>query len=102
MKLFETAKEAFLFQANASPTRFREGNNPPVLDLAFTKYPDEVPPEEILAPLGISDFVEVLLELQFQLQEDKQLSSFSWSYQKQEDRNSLSRPRRSTGAKSRH
>ncbi len=42
LKLVEVAEEEFLFQAIKSPTRFREGNNPSLLDLAFTKYPDDV------------------------------------------------------------
>ncbi len=36
MTLFEIAKDEFLFQAIRSPTRFREGNNPSILNLAFT------------------------------------------------------------------
>ncbi len=36
----------------------------------------------MLAPLGKSDRAEILLELQMQLLEEKQLPSFSWFYQK--------------------
>ncbi len=36
----------------------------------------------MLASLGKSDHAVILLELQIQLLEDKQLPSFSWSYQK--------------------
>ncbi len=42
-------------QAIKSPTRFREGNNPSLLDLVFTKYPDDVSSVQMLAPLGKSD-----------------------------------------------
>ncbi len=77
MKLFEVAKEEFLFQAIKSPTRFREGNNPSLIDLAFTKYPDDVSSVQILAPLGKINHVVVLPELQIHLPEDKQLPSFS-------------------------
>ncbi len=52
MKLFEVAEEEFLFEASKSPTRFREGNNPSLLDLAFTKYRDDVSSVQMLAPLG--------------------------------------------------
>ncbi len=82
MKLFEVAEEEFLFQAIESPTRFREGNNPTILDLVFTKYPDDVSSVQMLAPLGNSDHAVILLELQIQLLEDKQLPSFSWFSQK--------------------
>ncbi len=78
MKLFEF--EAI--QAIKKATRFREGNKPSILDLVFTKYPDDVSSVQMLAPLGKSDHVAVLLGLQIQLQEDKQLPSFSWFYQK--------------------
>ncbi len=64
MKLFEIAEEEFLFQAIKSPTRFREGNNPSILDQAFTKYPDDVSFVQMLAPHGKSDYVVVLLKLQ--------------------------------------
>ncbi len=53
-----------------------------ILDLAFTKYPDDVSSVQMLAPLGKKDHVVILLELQIQLLEDKQLPSFSWFYQK--------------------
>ncbi len=59
MKLFEVAEEEFLFQAIVSPTRFREGNNPSIFDLPFTKYPDDVSTVQMLAPLGKSDRVVV-------------------------------------------
>ncbi len=36
----------------------------------------------MLAPLGKRDHAVILLELQIQLLEDKQLPSFSWFYQK--------------------
>ncbi len=82
MKLFEIAEEEFLFQAIKSPTRFKEGSNPSILDLAFTKYPDNVSSVRMLAPLGKRDHVKILPELHIQLLEDKQLPSFSWFYQK--------------------
>ncbi len=87
MKLFEIAEEKFLFQTIKSPSRFRAGNNPSILDLACTKYLDDVSCVQMLAPAGKSDHVVILLELQIQLLEDKQLPSFSWL--KQEHRNSL-------------
>ncbi len=93
IKLFEIAEEEFLFQAINSPTRFREGNNPSILDLAFTKYPEDVSSVQMLARLGKSGQVVILLELQIQLLEDKQLPSFSWFYLKQEDRIPLRLPR---------
>ncbi len=73
MKLLEFAEKEFLFRAIESPTRFRE---------VFTKYPDNVSSVQMLAPLGKGDHVVVLLELQIQLQEDKQLPSFRWFCQK--------------------
>ncbi len=82
MKLLEIAEKEFLFQAIKSPTRFREGNNPSILNLDFTKYLHDVSSVQMLAPLGKRDQVIVLLELPIQLQEDKQLPSFSWFYQK--------------------
>ncbi len=82
LKLFEVAEEKFLFQAIKSPTRFREENNPALLDLALTKYPDDVSFVQMLAPLGKSGHAVILLELQIQLLEDKQLPSFIWFYQK--------------------
>ncbi len=60
----------------------REGNNPSLLDLAFTKYPDDASSVQMLAPLGKSDHAVIPLELQIQLQDDKQLPSFSWFYHK--------------------
>ncbi len=78
MKLFE---EEFLFQAIKSPTRSRS-NNPPLLDLAFTKHPDNVSSVQMLPPLGKGDHALILLELQIQLLEDKQLPSLSWFHQK--------------------
>ncbi len=53
-----------------------------VFQQTFTKYPDGVSSVEVLAPLGKSDHVVVLLELQIQIQEDKQLTSVNCSYQK--------------------
>ncbi len=82
MKLFEIAEEEFLFQAIKSPTRFREGNNPSILDLALTKCPDDVSSVQMLAPPGKSDHVVILVELQIEILEDRQLPSFSWFYQK--------------------
>ncbi len=67
MKFFKIAEEKFLFQAIKSPTRFRGGNNPSILDLAFTKYPDDVSSVQMLAPLGKSDHVVILLELHIKL-----------------------------------
>ncbi len=78
--LFEVAEEEFLFQAIKSPTRPREGNNPLILDLAFTKYPDDVSPVQMQGPIGKSDHVVILLELQIQLLVDKQLPSFMSCY----------------------
>ncbi len=63
-------------------TRFREGNNPLLLDLVFTKYPDDVLSVQMLASLGKSYRVVVLLVVEIQLKEGKQLLSFSWFYQK--------------------
>ncbi len=77
MKLFEIAEEEFLFQAIKLPTRFGESNNPSIIDIAFTKCPNDVSSVQLLAPLGKSDHVFILLELQIQLLEDKQLPSFS-------------------------
>ncbi len=92
MKLFEIGE--FLFQATKSPTRFREDNKPSILDLAFTKYPNDVSSVQILAPLGKSDHIFILLDLQVQLLEDKQLPSLSWLYyKKKEDRCLLRLPR---------
>ncbi len=61
--LFEIAEEEFLFQAFTPPTRFGEGNNPSIVDLAFTKYPDDVSSVQMMAPLGKSDHVVILLVL---------------------------------------
>ncbi len=82
MKLFEIAEDEFLFQAVKSTTRFREGNNPLILYLVCTKYPDDVSSVQMLAPFGKSNHVVVLLELQIQLLKDKKLPSLSWFYQK--------------------
>ncbi len=51
LKLFEVAEEEFLFQAIKSPTRFREGKNASLLDLAFTKYPHDVSSVQMLSEL---------------------------------------------------
>ncbi len=67
LKLFEIAEGEFFFQAIQSPTRFREGNNPSIPDLAFSNYPGDVSFVQRLAPLGKSDHVVILLELQIQL-----------------------------------
>ncbi len=60
MKLFEVAEEEFLLQAIKSPTRFKEGNKPSLLDLAFTKYPHGVSSLQMLAPLGKRDHAVIL------------------------------------------
>ncbi len=39
MKLFEIVEQEFLFRRIKSLTRFREGEHPSPLDLAFAKYP---------------------------------------------------------------
>ncbi len=70
------------FQVSSSSTRFRVGNNPSILVLAFTNYPDHASSLELLPPLGESDHLVILLELQIQLQGDQQLTSLCWSYQK--------------------
>ncbi len=82
MKLFEISEGTFLFQVIKSPTRFREGSNPSILDLAFTKYPGDVSSVEMLAPLNKSDHAVILLDLQIQLLEDKQLPSISCRHSK--------------------
>ncbi len=69
-------------QAIKSPTRFKEGNKPSLLDLAFTKYPHDVSSVQMLALLGKRDHAVILLELRIQLLEDQRLPSFSWFYQK--------------------
>ncbi len=76
------AEEEFLFKAIKSPTRLREGSNPSLLDVALTKYPNDFSSVQMLAPLGKSGHVVILLEPQIQLLEDKELPSFSWFYQK--------------------
>ncbi len=90
MKLFQIAEEEFLFQAVKPPTRFREGYNPLVLELVFTKYPDDVSSVQMLAPLGKSYRVIVLLGVEIQAN-----SCFHsvGSIKKREDRNSLRLPR---------
>ncbi len=98
MNFFEIAEEKFLFQVIKSPTRFRGGNNPSILDLTFTKYPDDVLSAQMLAPRGKSDHVVILLELQIKLLYDKQLPSIK----EQEDSDSLRLPRWQTGIKFRH
>ncbi len=55
-----------------------------ILDLAFTKYPDDVSSVQMLSPLGKSDHTVILLELQIQLLEGNQLPSFECCLQKQE------------------
>ncbi len=55
MRLFEIAEVEFLFQTIKPPTRLREGNNPPILDQAFMKYPDDVSLMQMLATLGKRD-----------------------------------------------
>ncbi len=84
-KLFEIAEEEFLFQAIKSPTRFRKGNKPSILGLAFSKYPDDVSSVQMLTPLDKSDHVVILMELQIELLEYRQLPSFSWFYQKNKE-----------------
>ncbi len=71
MKLFEIDGKEFLFQAIKSPSRLREVNNPSILGLALMEHPDSFSSVQMLAPLGKSDHVVVLLELQIQLQEEK-------------------------------
>ncbi len=63
MKLFELLEKEFVFEAIKSPTKLREGNNPSVLDQAFTNYPVNVSLVQMLASLGKNDYVIFLLEL---------------------------------------
>ncbi len=52
-----------LHQVVRFPTRFREGNRPSVLDLAFVQRPEEVRDIECLPPLGNSDHCVIGLSL---------------------------------------
>ena len=54
-KLLEFVLNGALTQHVRSPTRFREGNTPGLLDLAITRFPNEIGTIEIGAPLGKSD-----------------------------------------------
>ncbi len=42
IKVLETAEEEYLLQVITWLIRFREGNNPSILNLTFPKYPDVV------------------------------------------------------------
>ncbi len=50
--LIDVADDLFLHQHIMSPIRFRTGQNPSLLDLVFTKFPDSITAIEIEPPLG--------------------------------------------------
>ncbi len=72
-KLLTAADEEFLHQAVTSPTRYRTGQLPSILDLIFSKYSSNILAINHLAPLGKSDHAT--------LQVNFAVSSESWNIQ---------------------
>ncbi len=52
-----------LHQHVLSPTRFRTGQNPSLLDLVFTKFPDSITAIEVEPPLGRSDHAVITCDV---------------------------------------
>ena len=56
--------ENTLYQSVESPTRFRDGQIPSLLDLVITDDPDQILSIDHLPPIGASDHVCLLTTLQ--------------------------------------
>ncbi len=56
-KLLTAADEEFLHQTVTSPTRYRTGQLPSILDLVFSRYSSSIHSINHLAPLNKSDYV---------------------------------------------
>jgi hypothetical protein len=54
-RLKVVSENLFLFQMVLEPTRFRKSQNPSLLDLVFSSYPDSISEIQIAPPFGKSD-----------------------------------------------
>ena len=59
-KFYDTIQDLYLFQHVIKPTRYREGQEPSLLDLIFTNEEPMVDDIEEFAPIGKSDHVGLL------------------------------------------
>ncbi len=81
-KLLTAADEEFLHQAVTSPTRYRTGKLPSILDLVFSKYSRSIHFINHLAPLGKSD--HAILQVNFAASDlpAENISKTKWRYNK--------------------
>ncbi len=81
-KLLTAADEEFLHQAETSPTRYRTGQLPSILDLVFSKNSSSIQPINHLAPLGKSD--HAILQVNFAASDlpPENISKHKWRYYK--------------------
>ncbi len=81
-KLLTAADEGFLHRAVTTPTRYRTGQLPSILDLVFSKYSSSTLSINYLAPLGKSD--HAALQVNFAVPElpAGNLTKPKWQYYK--------------------
>ncbi|MPC60594.1 hypothetical protein E2C01_054646 [Portunus trituberculatus] len=63
-ELFQLTMVNTLDQCVEESTRFRGAEKPSLLDLVFTKKPESPPSKQYLSPMGRSDHVTLVLEMQ--------------------------------------
>ena len=63
-KLLDTLNDNFLEQLIDEPTRYREGQNPSLLDLLIVSTPDMISDIKYCSPLGKSDHVTICYKVQ--------------------------------------
>ncbi len=81
-KLLTAADEEFLHQAATSPTRYRTGQLPSMLDLVFSKYSSSIHSINHLAPLGKSDHATLQVNFAASGLPAGNISKPKWRYNK--------------------
>jgi len=78
----DAMRDAYLIQHLDTPTRFRHGQNPHILDLLFTIEDNMVSNVEHHAGLGLSDHVIITCNQQVSLQNQKKVEPHHFRYHK--------------------
>ncbi len=62
-KLIDVVEYLMLHQHVSTPTRIRIGQNPSLLDLVLTKYPETISDLRILSPLAKSEHAQLYVKV---------------------------------------
>ena len=78
----DCVNDLFLFQHVRSPTRFRTGQTPSLLDLVLTKEKDSIPELSIGAPIGKSDHASITFQMMIDTEQENKEEKYTRRYYK--------------------